>query len=267
MCYSKPEGWFGPVELKQAMGETPPSCDSAAEFSAFSGLSATAASCECTCGEADVTCPSQATLRAFEPGNGACGTTAPRWTATVTAGCNDTPDVESDEARLNISVSQPSDLPDDACTASESTMIPGATWNQSWTGCSADASSSDCELCGDHIAGLCIWTQGDVSCDLPGFSERTLLHESVNDTRGCSACTCGEPQGFCRASATIRSGFGTCGLANQGSIDSGGPNCQTFDFARSADVDFYDTFTCAPADVTAEGDATPSEPVTVCCAP
>ncbi|WP_437589686.1 hypothetical protein [Sorangium sp. So ce1000] len=56
----------------------------------------------------------------------------------------------------------------------------------------------------------CIFHEGDVTCEEP-YLDRHVFHGGADDTRGCSECGCGEPEGAsCTVMASVYSD-GACG--------------------------------------------------------
>ena len=263
-CLDIGPAWNGPVVLSS--GETAPACDddSAPEFTAFTDLVAPPAACECSCGEPNVACPeSGEIINRGDPGPVCLAFVPPVWTENVTAGCNDIPDVTFGANVLRLSVDQPANIDSASCISSSSTDVTPPSWENGWSGCSAEAALGECEVCSDNVAGLCIWQEGDVACDVPGFAEKTLMFTDVDDGRTCSDCTCGDVTGRCTGSVTYRAGD-TCNLGTVGEGDAG--DCVEADFARGADLEFSDDLGCEAADVSPVGAATPIRPITACCA-
>ncbi len=257
--------WNGPVVLGQ--GSTPPACVSGKdpEFEAYSELIAPPAECDCSCGAADVECPETGTItNRGDPDAFSCVMfVSPVWQDDVGPGCNNIPNA-LDLSELVFFADQPASLDGSSCAPSATTDVAEAEWTNAWSGCAVDASEGRCDVCAAHIEGTCIWQEGDVDCDVPGFSERTVLHTGIIDDRDCSLCTCDDPSGSCNADVTYRASD-TCGLANVGSGQAG--DCIDVEFARGANVQFFDTFACGASTVEAVGEAEPTGPITTCCAP
>lgn len=262
-CIDLGADWNGPVRLFE--GDAAPECDDEAtpEFTAFSGLNAPPAECGCSCGAPDVACPDTGTIvNRGDPGPNCLAFVPPVWSEDVGPGCNDIPNA-LDLSVLRLSVDQPAGIDDASCASSASTEIAPAAWDSEWAGCGADAAVGDCEVCSTNTEDMCIWQEGDVECDVAGFSEKTLLHSDFTDARECSECSCGDVAGSCDATVTYRALDG-CTLAVVGT--GGASECVEVEFARGADLEFSGTLSCGPADVSPMGDATPTNPITACCA-
>lgn len=263
-CVVLPEGWNGPVTLSE--GEVPTACQDASEpeFVGFSGLNAPPATCGCDCGNPDVVCPDTGTVsNRGTPNQAACFTfVSPIWTSDVGPGCNDIPDVLDPAAELRLVVDGPGDVGGSSCSPFATSDVPPATWSTAWTGCAADASVDGCDLCLTEAEDLCIWSEGDVACNVVGFPEKTLIFDDIADGRECTECSCGDPTGSCDATVTYRAS-NTCGLANVGSGQDG--DCIDVEFARGAALAFETNFSCSPAAVSAVGAAAGAGPTTVCC--
>jgi hypothetical protein len=262
-CINLGPGWNGPVVV--ADGSTPPACTSGEEpqFEAFSDLVAPPAECTCSCGAADVECPETGDiLNRGAPDAFSCVMfVSPVWQDEVGPGCNDIPNA-LDLSELLLQVDQPGSLAGFSCDPLETTEVPAAEWGSGWSGCTADASVGECDVCDTQIGGMCIWQEGDVDCNVPGFPVKSLLHTGFSDGRDCSDCSCGAPSGICSADVTYRSGD-TCNLGNVGSGQAG--DCVDVEFARGANVTFFDTFSCDASAVSPTGSVVGEGPITTCC--
>jgi hypothetical protein len=118
---------------------------------------------------------------------------------------------------------------------------------------------------------LCISQVGDVSCPAQDYTERTLMFTSVADTRGCADCTCGDPTGItCGGTVTLYtnnpcSGNGT-GVPTTGTCVAA-PGLEYFHAGTYAVTTGPTGGSCDPAGGAATGEATPGDPVTICCLP
>ncbi|MBK7580525.1 MAG: hypothetical protein IPI67_10005 [Myxococcales bacterium] len=108
----------------------------------------------------------------------------------------------------------------------------------------------------------CVYSVGTVSCPA-SYPNQLSVHSSVDDTRGCSACTC-DNSGVCAVSAEDFDGTGCSGTSSP--IPKGGtclqitapPNLRSVKVTASAPA-------CVPGGGTPVGSATPTGPMTVCC--
>jgi hypothetical protein len=124
-------------------------------------------------------------------------------------------------------------------------------------------------------ASACVYRAGDVACPTTSsFTLKTLIYESVSDTRGCTTCACGAPTGAtCTGIVDIYSYnvFGLCNTALFASVAADGA-CHVLASSPSLPFDFAvrtalpaSGGACAESGGAPNGTATPIQPVTVCC--
>ena len=113
---------------------------------------------------------------------------------------------------------------------------------------------------------MCIYQAGNLACP-GGYTNKSVFYEGFDDTRGCSACTCGTATGNC-------AGTGTVSLHNKDDCtdDVKTITLGSCDTAVTATHAKYNdgpatNVTCPPAPGAgmATGAATPKNPVTFCC--
>jgi hypothetical protein len=118
---------------------------------------------------------------------------------------------------------------------------------------------------------LCVHRDGEASCP-EWYPRREVFYRGVDDTRGCTACSCGEPADS--GCTVLASAFqdGACGaLAGALLVTSEtGDGCVDIPpglalGGKTAEVVSSSTGTCAPAGGEPTGRAAPILPVTVCC--
>jgi hypothetical protein len=171
--------------------------------------------------------------------------------------------------------------PPGSCPATAQVEVDPLQWAETLSICGVSTPWPDC---GDAIlcvpefvdGDLCVYQEGDVDCnDAGAFAERVDgLFASVADNRGCSACTCGDPEGHCRV-ATISFYDGTCINPNLVGEQYFGASegCLTLPdgpVSRFRVEDYQvppNGVSCTPSEVVPTGDATEQEPITVCCLP
>jgi hypothetical protein len=118
---------------------------------------------------------------------------------------------------------------------------------------------------------LCIFKQGDEQCPPSPYSERIVYHTDFDDSRGCSECECGDPNGVCTGINVQLHGNDSCSmLASQ---VAGTGNCvqvaptstaaRTFGSLEAPEADCVGVATQTEP----TGTVTPANPVTVCCLP
>jgi hypothetical protein len=115
-------------------------------------------------------------------------------------------------------------------------------------------------------AQLCIVQAGDVGCPSGPYTNRNTLYAGVDDTRGCSSCTCGTPTGgSCVASfSAYPSSDGSC--SGQPDIYDAPVKCAGVN--DPADLRLTITTSsasCTPSPVSPTGSVSPMGPTTVCC--
>ncbi|MGK4007904.1 hypothetical protein WMF31_35135 [Sorangium sp. So ce1036] len=116
----------------------------------------------------------------------------------------------------------------------------------------------------------CIFHEGDVTCGEP-YLVKHVFHGGIDDTRGCSPCGCGEPEGAsCTIMASVYSD-GACGeLLASNVVSSTTPFCGVTPpgvalGSKSAEVVAVDPGGCAPSGGEPIGEMLPAEPSTFCC--
>lgn len=181
----------------------------------------------------------------------------------------------------SLTIEAPHVLP---CVASADAEIgkPPLTWGIVAQECSIEPlSHDDCES-GEGCAPspppgfkLCLYRDGDdpeVACPDPYTDERLVVYLGAADTRGCSPCQCGEPEGAdCLASIDIFTD-GACG-AFLGSLPVSNANPETC-FGMPPGIGLgskQGSFiidipgTCAPGESKPTGGVSQTAPMTLCC--
>jgi len=269
MCVATaPPQWQGPAALIRSDGSVPaPSCGTShplAITTLFSDLVAAPAECECGCAPAeDVACDNaQATV---SDGLGCVDASA---TFDIDAGCTNAP---AGTGYWSVEF-----LPQGGeCAPIGGMSVPEIDYAR-WTLCGANELEGACaesETCtpmplAPFEPGMCIWIDGDVPCPTERFTERQLAHGEIVDTRGCSECTCGAPEGTCEGGVVQMDLSANCpgGLsweAEHGECLAGESYFESARVTQSATP----IVSCAPSPVASVGSATLLGPVTVCCEP
>lgn len=270
---SAPNGWSGPGAIAEDpnTGDAPPcptDFDTAPAVVGYSELTAAAAECACDCEPLDPSCGS-ATITT--DASAACLTPANHAVA-VNGNCTNF----SAAANSYYSFAPPP-VTDGSCLAKPSSMTPPASFGTRDSLCVAspldiaDACATD-DVCvpvadAPFAPSACIWTEGDVECPAGSdYATRTLLHQDVDDTRGCTACSCGEIGGTCSGTLELRA-QASCAGAVVGQIDVGA-DCELVAGAvvSAQLVEFEANGTCGAASgAQPAGSAIATEPITVCC--
>jgi hypothetical protein len=243
-----PSGWEGPATLGEE-SSCPSSYPDAGDL-VHAGLNAPAATCGCGCFVSGVDCRLIASVEQggglFEP-QGSC----------------DSPPVQ--DACLTVDAVA-------SCETTPSSQIPDATWDTDAQVCSGATAGDSCEggTCfpsAGEGAALCIVREGDHACpESSGFSERTLFHRDVTDTRGCSACSCEATDQVCEMELQICSvGFYEVTLSSGG--DEECLNSSDGDGVTLLSQSVTNGGSCTTSGADATGSALPADPVTICCTP
>ncbi|MBW2453793.1 MAG: hypothetical protein JRI68_04755 [Deltaproteobacteria bacterium] len=269
-----PEGWTLGAFAVVSEGEPLPDCGTGWPTSteANAGLVSDPAQCDCSCSSPTVTC-SLATTRYTD-------STSCQWaqlavlTPSANGACDplqwingaDTSDGLEGEAVAVQSAS---------CDATEGThTLPAVTWTERGRICGGSSLGGGCggsQLCAPPTPApfsLCISQDGDQECPAP-YTAKRLRYDGANESRSCD-CSCGAPaNAACTASTEVWPWSANCQgspsttVANDGScvIFEGPPSNGSFQYTATPSGD------PCPASGQPTGEATPSEPLTVCCLP
>jgi hypothetical protein len=173
----------------------------------------------------------------------------------------------------------------DSCAPSApNPMKPKYTWGSAGQACGGATPGTGCtgtEVCmpipgGSFHSGVCIMQTGNQTCPAGQFTEQHVFYDSQpNDTRGCSACSCGSPTGS------------TCTVQWKLFEDAANPNCSTLKLTADSTTTTCAALSgnpnitsakatitlppnggmCAPVDGSPTGTVTPATPTTFCCVP
>ncbi len=269
-CAEVPAGWIGPVVIAEGPADEPTLACAGAfgahAFTRYADFRAPAAECGCTCGAAlGTSCPDASLIQT------SANCLVSEDTITLEQGCNDVPNVAGEDWRVSIPAPQGG-----ACAADATAVVPpvelgrhivacGPTHGAT-AGCGADET---CVPVPDDGAPWCVWAEGEQACP-DGFPARQFAFGDVDDTRGCTACSCGEPEGECDMGAVFLTGLNNaCGVI-QGSpflaLDPGecghfGGNLLSVDVSQAPAPDVA----CEPSIVQPMGSVVATDTVTVCC--
>lgn len=268
-CLPTPAGWTGPLAVWTG-ATAPPSCPTdypSPRLDALADLDFGPATCDCSCGPPtpDGPCPSSFPVQIY--GTNQCGATACD-TVTVTGSCAG---VQSNCTFANGMQAKPTP-PTASCTPSADVRVVPAEWKSKTRTCEIERPPEQGACAADEKCvplphapmepRPCITMAGDVACPPGSYAVRRVFYTSANDTRGCTACTCGAASTSCSGSITECSGSSSpialptdCSKLNDPSgIKLTGPLV-------------LDAGTCTPSAVQPTGDVAPQGATTVCCAP
>lgn len=169
-----------------------------------------------------------------------------------------------------------------ACTASQPPAQSAPTWQTFVRACqgvpqtACEGGAGFCFPASPPGFRVCILRQGDNDCSLPQiapYTEKHVFYDTFEDTRACSACTCGAPTGStCSSTVSIYTDGACSTLAYSATVDAAGPACQNVTAgtplgSKSASLPKYTAGACTPSGGMAAGAATPLMPTTLCCIP
>ncbi len=276
-----PAGWQGPFAAAGG-GDGPPSClapfDGPERF-ASAGLNVPPAECACECGPVVVDrCELQYEFYTSSAASACAGEIINNGEGTVTtaSGCS----FVSDDASMCLRVVETTPV-DAACAPEATEVLPALSWDESVALCSTVPTACGegdllfPPLSSQYDLGLCIFTEGDVSCPVGSpFAERLVYFEDTMDERLCEACTCDAPvDAECGGRVTLGT---TIDCANGPAFNDVAPpqdepinlSAVRIDYNEfPSDAEGEIAGTCAPAGGAAAGTATPVDPITVCCLP
>ena len=254
-----PDGWEGPLVALLGTGSAPSCPDDAPEqrLVAHSGLSAPAAQCGCECS------PSQCDIEVYAGLAGGCAEDLP---ISLSAGMCQELVVGGISADTTIS------SPEVGCTPLESAEISPPQWTDEVRLCEGPSTSCSGGSCVPSLglgAGVCIYRDGEHTCPLSGYTQAFTFHRGLEDDRGCSPCSCGEG-GSCVVSAYDNA---SCqGVPFFESVLDA-PTCTVIgevvpEGVTTAGMTIEpEGGACEALGADAIGDASPVEPLTLCCLP
>jgi hypothetical protein len=259
-CINVPSGWT----LVEATFGSAASCGAAYHGTrtlAYDGLSAAAAACSCSCGS-----PTGASCQVNVYPSSGCAS-------------NNTPF----ELQAGTCLSPPSfeyvhhtDGPTPVggmCAPQPQTSVPQVAWADTVTLCQPSEGQSSCPgaACAPPVDSgfvLCIETVGTATCP-SGWPNPHAEYTSVDDTRGCSSCSCAAPAGIaCSGTLEIFVANGCAGSFGGYSLPAGCESVGTCGTPCTGSLLYAATVgggSCAASSVSATGGATPAGSVTVCC--
>ncbi len=278
-----PTGWVGVGWVDpQANSACPAPFLPATKLYQVAQLVAPPATCTCGCQAPNgVSCPLSLACTA----GAACTTSA---ATTLTQACT-TVAVPAPGAQNSCSVAPPQPT-GGSCQAQANALVTPPVWPASARGClvaDGGACTDTTKTCVPRLTGAngpCIARGGNQTCPAGSpYTSKTLYNTGgLNDTRGCSAngCSCGGVAG-----ATCSCTGGNCGVSIHTQNSCGGSvlqnipatgACTTFTDSGNGDTNWGaqrvganpSGGTCPPSGTSsATGSATPTESITVCCAP
>jgi hypothetical protein len=281
-----PPGWHGPYEL-YAGSTPPPGCGagySGPLLDGYAGVSASPATCGCACGPSTGVQCSSPNLT-FYSSSTTCSLAESCTAAPLVQGACTRVDVSSAcLSMLGVVMSLPQSVASQGSCAPVPTQdVPPPSWATLARACGTAEPQVQADCAGAGVcvpapsspfkAAFCIEQSGALAtCPAAdgsvGYSSRFVYFATIDDTRACSACTCGLVTGAsCSGSVTqFQSSDGSCG--NGQIVYPLGQTCDPVQ--QPADLELSVTASggaCAPSPSGPTGSATPSNAMTFCCTP
>ncbi|MCC6527201.1 MAG: hypothetical protein IT373_31420 [Polyangiaceae bacterium] len=266
-CLPDPgQGWVGPVVLQNPALDCPARWP-AAVMSGGASVTSAAAACDCTCGAAvDVACADLQNVGRYA--DSACNTASALSQFPIGA-CTSLPNGASFGA---IEV-MPVPCSGGNCPPVPSVGKPPTVWVEPAEACAPGGTPGGCEAgrCAPPVddAVVCVATQGAQQPCPAGYPNGRTVFTALNDTRGCTACSCGPAApGTCDTMLHLYAN-GTCAAPAGAALPDDGvctpmdPQ-QVFLSARPELLGTNDAH-CEPSDPTPTGTVTATAPYTVCC--
>ncbi len=199
-----PAGWSGPIAFAAAAGGNFPTACSGnygvVGPSGHDGLTASPASCTCTCpSQSSGASCSNPILQDYAGGNG-CNSVVTQTIPLPTGSCQSFGQAASTFIEAGV-------FSTGSCTPTSNTKnVPPLGYANSYVACGY-AGPSDDGGCGTGVCvqkpssqfdqATCIYQSGDVACPQTAYTKKTLVYSSTSDTRSCSACSCTPSGGGC----------------------------------------------------------------------
>lgn len=274
VCVSEiPGGWLGPLALWMGdAGSEAPGCMDAYGTDAgsfFADLDPGTAECECTCDDATGIVCSDPVGVCFHDGGVSCFAVCMSPTNIPPATCT----TVSVGGTTHVSASNPAPTNAGSCNPVPNHTLDTPSWATHAQACATGLASPEgceaAEVCAPETTSpferLCIAHEGDTPCPAGTFTDKHVLYEDYEDTRECSACTCGPADSSCDGTVYfLNSAGGICNVFVD-SVDAGG--CSTHGGATRVEYTPDPSGTCPPQGGNLTGEATPTGATTFCCMP
>ncbi len=157
------------------------------------------------------------------------------------------------------------------CSPVFSASVPAASFAGTSSICAgaqlAQGGCADGSLCAPPLpAGvssrMCVYTPGDVACPDPNYSLRTVVYQGLDDSRGCSACTCGPAQlTGCSGTVPVYGDTSCVSILQNASLET----CYGGTFGGIGAPALTATGMCLASGSSPQGAATPTGAITACC--
>lgn len=156
-------------------------------------------------------------------------------------------------------------------------LVPGPSWGMALRACApppATVACGDGQVCvpapgAPFAPSLCIHRPGDVACPSSQYDQRLVRYAGFDDSRGCSDCECGDPEGGSCTAEILFSYTNSCTDDYLHLVNPGSGGCTTLfgDEPNSGMllVTAVSGAECSASGGQPEGSAVADEPVTFCC--
>lgn len=253
-----PNNWIGPVVVAQ--GEELPECVGAftgSQLDAMVDIAGSPATCECSCGAADMDCGDLTLLY-----RQSCGQPVGTEIFTEPDTCHDNTPAQNSTNPFFTPVDG-----SESCPPSPTVDLPPAS-STPVRMCGGTFEQAECGPGEQCIAAvpdafeqrLCVARPGVHDCP-PAYPEQQVVFGDIADGRGCTACECA-PEGAFECASTLQLySDSDCGTPT-GTVDTGGciGSWAAFEFAAPTV-----TGSCTPNAPEPEGEIIGSDPTTLCC--
>jgi hypothetical protein len=277
-----PQGWTGPLEYYEG-GSANPACSThyvGPLYTGNRGLSTASGSCGCKCNApAGATCQLDVT---FYNDPTSCNSPCPPHA--LSGGVCTTVDPHSgcgggEAARPPYDTTAPV-ASGGSCPPDPAHNFPTPAWSTNGEACESGVALHQVDCGANQVCAptsespfgptLCIQQAGDVACPGVDYTVKHTLYGGFDDTRACTACTCGAPSGVtCSGALSIYNSQNTtcAGLASNNAVPVfctglGPQGAQDFQLNASPSGG-----SCVPSTVSLTGGVDVAKPMTFCCAP
>lgn len=217
VCVSPtPDGWNGPVGRNTIPADDgiPPCGEDFSQLQvsdAFSGLETSDYACDCDCGTDDITCAGIANLRlsndVFDEGLSPCTAGVFPFDEPIASDNTQSVSYNIFNGVRGVVVDDYTSEIEGQCSPNPTITPTPAAFGERTVACRTFDIEEDACIGGDICIPApvipfepraCVWQDGDLECPADtSYTERTVYHRSLADTRDCSTCSCGGAQGDC----------------------------------------------------------------------
>ncbi|HVY48292.1 MAG TPA: hypothetical protein VHB21_20535, partial [Minicystis sp.] len=268
-----PNGWHGPAAFYNgARSATAPACDGVAFDLGAGTIDAPPASCTaCSCDDPMGQTCGDGALTAYAAANCGAPSSDESETAASSGACQP---LNSSTGNDWFSTSPVPATGGSCMPHGGDATVPPARYAQKVRLCTAaNAGCAKGSTCfppppPGYDDKPCIYKNGAVACDVPGYSVAHTAYAGVDDTRGCLGCSCSDPTGStCPATTELYDLPGCVTLLNTAHHDGACTDAGGTESFRFTITGAPSGGSCGHSTTMPTGEAKPASPVTVCCAP